>query len=67
MHSVKTCCRRRSLLAVWLASLGGTACASALEDAASAHERGDDATAVRILRPLAEEGNVLARFRPGYG
>ena len=37
-----------------------------MEDAASAHERGDDATAVQLLRPLAEEGNAFAQFALGF-
>jgi len=49
-----------------LAAIAGIASAGPLEDAASAHERGDDATAVQLLRPLSEEGNALAQFRLGY-
>ena len=49
-----------------LAAIAGIASAGPLEDAASTHERGDDATAVQLLRPLAEGGNAFAQFRLGY-
>jgi TPR repeat protein len=49
-----------------LVAIAGIASAGPLEDAASAHERGDDATVVQLLRPLAEDGNALAQFRLGY-
>ena len=55
-------------LVAWLmlAAVAGVASAGPLEDAASAHERGDDATAVQLLRPLAEEGNAFAQFALGF-
>lgn len=58
----------RAAVAAWLtlATVAGIAGAGPLEDAASAHERGDDATAVRLLRPLAEEGNAFAQFALGF-
>ena len=49
-----------------LAALAGIAAAGPLEDAESAHERGDDATALRLLLPLAEEGNAFAQFALGF-
>jgi uncharacterized protein len=39
--------------------------AGPLEDAKAAHERGDDETAVRLIRPLAEQGNAVAEFYLG--
>ena len=36
-----------------------------LEDANIAHKRGDFATALRLLRPLAEKGNAGAQFNLG--
>ena len=55
-------------LVAWLmlAAVAGVASGGPLEDAASAHERGDDATAVQLLRPLAEEGNAIAQFALGF-
>ncbi len=55
-------------LVAWfmLAAVAGVASAGPVEDAASAHERGDDATAVQLLRPLAEEGNPFAQFALGF-
>ena len=58
----------RVALVAWLtlAAVARIAGAGPLEDAASAHERGDDATAVQLLRPLAEEGNAFAQFALGF-
>lgn len=49
-----------------LATVIGLARAGPLEDAASVHERGDDAAAVRFLLPLAESGDGRAQFALGY-
>jgi len=56
------------MLAAWLiaAPLAGPAVAGAFEDAVSAHERGDYATALRLLRPLADQGNACAQFNLGF-
>jgi TPR repeat protein len=35
------------------------------EDAVAAYNRGDYATALRLLRPLAEQGDVVAQFNLG--
>jgi TPR repeat protein len=48
-----------------LATLGGTAIAGPFDDAISAYNRGDNATAMRLLRPLAEEGHADAQTRLG--
>ncbi len=48
-----------------LAALAGTAVAGPFEDAVSAHERGDYATALREFRVLAEQGHVNAQFNLG--
>jgi TPR repeat protein len=40
----------------------GTAIAGPLEDATAGYQRGDYATALRICRPLAEQGNADAQF-----
>jgi uncharacterized protein len=39
--------------------------AQSLEDAAAAHQRGDYATAFRLVRPLAERGDVIAQYHLG--
>lgn len=51
---------------VILAMLAGNAAAGPLEDAQSAHKRGDDATAVQLLRPLAGKGDASAQFLLGF-
>jgi uncharacterized protein len=54
----------------------GFACSAAagpLEDVAAAYRKGDYATAVRLMRPLAEQGNAAAQYnlahmyRNGHG
>lgn len=50
-----------------------TACTNAIDDAVTAYAKGDYETAVKILRPLAEQGRASAQFnlgqmyRQGYG
>lgn len=46
--------------------LGGAAIAGPLEDAASADSRGDYATALRLWRELAEQGNAIAQTNLGF-
>jgi uncharacterized protein len=54
--------------AAWvaLATFIGLAQGGPLEDAASAHEHGDDIAAVRLLLPLAEGGDRFAQFALGF-
>ena len=47
---------------VLLLSLAGSAAAGPLEDAAAASDRGDHATARRLLRPLADQGDARAQY-----
>ena len=49
-----------------IAVCAGTAGAGLLDDARSAHQRGDYATELRLLRPLAEQGNAEAQDALGY-
>jgi TPR repeat protein len=42
------------------------AAAGPLEDAEAAHSKGDYATAVRLYRPLADQGNATAQLRLGF-
>jgi TPR repeat protein len=50
---------------VVMACLAGPAAAGPLEDAAAADDKGDYATALQLLRPLAEQGNAEAQFKLG--
>lgn len=43
----------------------GTAAADAFNDGVSAYQRGDYATAIRLFRALADQGNVLAQIGLG--
>jgi uncharacterized protein len=46
-------------------SFAGSAGAGPFEDAAAAYRKGDYATALALIRPLAEESNVAAQFNLG--
>jgi hypothetical protein len=48
-----------------LVALVGAAAAGPLDDAVAAHQRGDYATAVRLIRPLAEQGDAAAQYNLG--
>ena len=56
----------RRLMGLMIAGLllgsGGAASAGPIEDAAAAYQRGDYATTLTLLRPLAEKGDVLAQL-----
>lgn len=60
--------RIATLLAGVLFSLAlfGVAAAGPLEDGRAAYERSDYATALRLLRPLAEQGSAEAQLRLGW-
>ena len=45
-----------------LIPLAGVAAAGPLEDSRTAYYRGDYATALRLVRPLADQGNAVAQF-----
>jgi TPR repeat protein len=47
-------------------ALLGVAQAGPLEDGEAAHKRGDDATAMQIWRPLAEQGDARAQYKLGW-
>jgi len=49
-----------------LVVLAGAAVAQPIEDAIAAYERGDYATAYRLLRPLADQGDALAQTNLGF-
>ena len=50
-----------TMLALSCTVNSGVIFASPLEDSLAAYDRGDYATAVRLLRPLAEQGNAQAQ------
>jgi hypothetical protein len=55
---------RAAVAALMLAvGFAGSVAAGPLEDSAAAYERGDDGTASRLLRRLAEQGNADAQAR----
>ena len=57
---------KRFLAAIVLAvMLTGGAAAGPVEDAVAAYDRGDYAAALRLFRPLAEQGNVAAQYGLG--
>ena len=51
---------------IWVAVLGGVAVAGPLDDALAANERGDYATALRLYRPLAEQGDASSLIAFGF-
>src|SRR3974390_1241437 len=51
--------------AIIILSFAAPAAAGPLEDATAANERGDYATALRLVRPLAAQGNDRAQFNLG--
>ena len=54
------------VMAALLTLAGATAAgAQSLDDAAAAYNRGDYVTAFRLLRPLAERGDVVAQYHLG--
>ena len=60
---------KRLLLAASLCCLVATANAAPFDDATAAQDRGDYAQALKILRPLAAQGDAFAQFNIGemYG
>jgi uncharacterized protein len=66
-HSLLIPMARAAALTAWLvvAAVTGTAIAGPLEDARAAYESGDYATAMRIFRPMAENGDAIAQYYLG--
>ena len=56
---------KRLLLAVSMSCLVATANAAPIDDAGAAYDTYDDAKAIRILRPSAERGDVVAQYNLG--
>ena len=69
-HSQEKSCQtmklKRALAAIVLVSaFAARVAAGTFEDAIDAHARGDYAKALRLIRPLANDGNVTAQFNLG--
>ncbi len=47
------------------AALAGAGCSGPLDDAVAAYDRGDYETAIRLIRPLADQGDADAEFDLG--
>jgi TPR repeat protein len=59
--------RIKTALIVLLAFISAApAAAGPIEDARTAYARGDFTAAIRIIRPLAEQGNPIAQYNLGY-
>jgi TPR repeat protein len=57
---------KRALAAVLLVlSFAAPVAAGPIENATAAYDRGDYATALRLLRPLADQGNAIAQSNLG--
>jgi TPR repeat protein len=54
------------LIGLTLTVSGGIVHAGPYEDATAAYQRGDFATALRLVRPLAEQGFAKAQFNLGF-
>ena len=50
---------------VWVLACATVAAADSIEEAKSAYDRGDYPVAVRLFRPLAEQGLAPAQFNLG--
>ena len=58
--------RLLKLLLVLFVCAAGPAVAGPLEDADAAYDKGDYATAMRLLRPFADKGNATAQNNLGF-
>jgi len=60
---------RRLMLVLLMCSALSSVVAGPFEDGAAAYERGDYATALRLMRPMAEQSNASAQLKLGlmYG
>jgi hypothetical protein len=50
---------------IFAGGFAGSVAAGPFEDATAAYKKGDYATALELMRPLAEEGDVAAQFNLG--
>jgi TPR repeat protein len=51
---------------LFLVAVAGAAVAGPFEDAVTAYVKGDYATALRLLRPLADQGDARAQYTLGF-
>lgn len=58
--------KRIVVVIVLMLSLVASLTAGTLEDADTAYARGDYATALRLSRPLAEQGDATAQYNLGH-
>jgi TPR repeat protein len=65
-HAGSSALRAVLALGLMIAVLVGTAVAGPIEDATAAFQRGDYATAMRILQPLANRGDATAQTSLGW-
>src|SRR5262249_17059142 len=65
MKNKTLCLAAGALATIMLVLSSAPATAGQLEDAVAAYVRGDDETAVRLLRPLAEQGDARAQYHLG--
>jgi TPR repeat protein len=65
MNAVKRTLKAATVGLVLALSLAGPAAAGPLEDGMAAYDRGDYATALLLVRPLADQGNAGAQFKLG--
>ena len=56
----------RAMLAASIIAFPSTAIAEEYEDAASSYDRGDYATALRLFKPLADQGRAGAQYFLGF-
>ena len=62
----RTCARLRRILVGVIVALTLAAAAGSLEDIRAAYDRGDYATALRLLHPFAEQGDAMAQVGPSF-
>jgi TPR repeat protein len=65
-RSPRSLIRAAAVALFMMPALGGAADAAPLDDAHAADRRGDYATELRLLRPLAEQGNAEAQTALGF-
>ena len=65
MQVLANAIRTALLTAIIVLSVGGAAVAEPVEDAFAAAQRGDFETALRLWRPLADQGYAKAQFNLG--
>ena len=57
--------RAKLTISLMLGAMAGGTVAGPIEDATAAYQRGDYATAMLIVKPLADQGDAVAQYRVG--